>query len=69
MSLPNSVGIDPASAKEDVLKARLPNAIGRVLLKLTSQLIGVQLADVQVDALEQLARNFACQHVTQSQAW
>jgi hypothetical protein len=34
---------------------------GRVLLKLTSQSIGVQIEDFQVDALEQLARNFACQ--------
>jgi hypothetical protein len=65
MSLPNSVGIDPASANEDVFKASgrlvLPNAIGRFLLKLTSQLIEGQIDDVQVDTLEQLARNFACQ--------
>jgi hypothetical protein len=65
ISSPKSVGIDPARANDDVFKASgrlvLPNAMGRVLLKLTSQLIGVQIEDFQVDALEQLARNFACQ--------
>ncbi len=33
----------------------------KLLLKRTSQLIGVQIEDLQVDALEQLAWNFACQ--------
>ena len=73
MSSPNSVGIDPASANEDVFKAggRLVYQLGRfstncnkvILLKRTSQLIVPQTEALQVDALEQLARNCACQRM------
>ena len=39
----------------------LPKATGRVLLKLTSQLIVAEVEEGQLGALAQLAGDFACQ--------
>ncbi len=63
MSVPNSVGIDPASANEDVLKAT-----GRLVLPgnmskrgRTGELVAVETKDLHVDELAEFRGDRRCQ--------